>query len=495
MTVDRRIPKLSHSSINLVYFLLFVMYPLMRHEIGEYEEREDEAGTLLYIINTPFLTFLCGSILTLLFLSMFLILPTISFSPDSVSLLCNQDNIDIPTLSPSPKPATYTVNKHLTHRWPVPISASLNEDDPFLPHIPRFSTIRAAVLSYYSIGQCRWMRLTFKGNANNFFSQIIDHTDWIVFYTYYPSNARSDLESCIQEIGGIEKVDPSSALYTQYRDRYSRLHPNANINLFDSTAVNIWTYSTIVIITCPLAINLPRWLTEGDAIIKLELPDWKHCSSRTFSLDYIIYTSIYTNQILKHPLLDGYDYTMKLDWDILFIKKIPFSPFISMAQQNCIWLHSNLYAVGTNGNGHGDQDCQTGSYDAIRKAAKQYNILLASDTQGWFILNDVYFSNVVIGWNGWLRSPETLMLATYLYEEEEIAGYFHHRWTDQASWPKFLGAFYNLTQAEAEGKKIQSIDSVITSPSSNDVVCDMTEWRDLYFIHGPDEQTAKRHSI
>jgi len=164
-----------------------------------------------------------------------------------------------------------------------------------------------------------------------------------------------------------------------------------------------------------------------------------------------------------------YDYYLKFDLDNRFEQTvIPYSPFRMMQERGCIFLHSEFI--------QGSDECARKTYpSAYRTAdhwAREYHTILASNSSLWFqFKKGFFFGNFISGWLGWLRSEENRSLMHYLYQDETIAGYFQHRWTDQPIWLLMLGTFYSLTDEEVIGG---------ISP----LICDLSQWkRSGLFVH------------
>lgn len=211
-----------------------------------------------------------------------------------------------------------------------------------------------------------------------------------------------------------------------------------------------------LVLTYPLAVTLPQYV-EKDAS-RLFQHDWYQCArNKTFSFEYVFYTTVFTYHILKHPALKAYDYYMKLDTDIIFNTYAPNSLFAEMSTRHCVFGHSNIVYAFAN--------CQAGTNAALQTFAQQRQITPMSSAYAWCWNEELYFhSNFVVGWLGYLLSAENLQFMEYLYHHH--TGYFQHRWTDQAVWPKSLCLFFNISNVEQDKQ-----------------ICDFSHWRHKIFKH------------
>lgn len=206
----------------------------------------------------------------------------------------------------------------------------------------------------------------------------------------------------------------------------------------------------------PIAINLPVWLQRDPQ--SLERLDWLGCEGGRPGLDYVLYSgAIFIEQILTHPILQAYDYYLKMDLDVHFLQTIPISPFYYMQQQGCILLHSNYKPQ--------HESCLTDSNRAVESWCNKTGYCVASQSHAWWSSGGYYFGNFMGGWLGWLTSIENRSLMNYLYENSEYPGYFQHRWADQAPMIMMLGMWYNLTDQQINGSQ------------ATHTICDLTGWR------------------
>lgn len=215
------------------------------------------------------------------------------------------------------------------------------------------------------------------------------------------------------------------------------------------------TPHNVLIITKPLSITVPEYLINN--FILLDRADWMKCgrfNNKKFSFDYTFYNTVFTYHILKENLLDFFDFYMKLDTDIIFNKPIPFNLFQTMSVKGCLIGHTVI--------NNDVPACQNNSHAALLKYVREYEGKIGAKEnalQSSWCKDDWFYGNFVAFWRPFLRSPENLHFANYLYEEWKI-GYYKHRWTDQAVWPKFLCLFFNI-------KDIRN----------DKAICDFSWWR------------------
>ena len=374
---------------------------------------------------------------------------TLPFSPSTNCPAISRPFFSKALYPPVPRlPFTnFTVDSLLPpSRWPSLVSPTqprlsppphLPPDaDPFLRGSPhRFSGVRGAVVSLFTPHQSELGDI-FPDNDRNFFSTMADHSDLILFYIIYPYDSEAEVHSVLQEKLHCSELTDRGSLGSRNAsssDLYARLqHPAMQ---FPQRLEGIREFLSPLgthIITVPIAVHLPRWLAADPA--NLMRPDWLGCHGARRSLEYNLFSgSVFSHQLLFHPILRGYDYWIKHDLDVHW-KNTPPAPsiFQSMQQQGCVWMHTEYNGYGT--------DCGLDAPEVVEDwAERAYGRKPASYGTTWWGSTDYFYGNLLGGWLGWYRSEENRQLADFMYEDPTRPAYFTHRWGDQPPYAKSLG--------------------------------------------------------
>ena len=375
--------------------------------------------------------------------------------------------------SSSPAPLSFrnfTVPPLLAQRWPVPPTALQQAEpssaaDPFTSHSPgRFQSMRGAVVSLYTPNQHEWLTANFKPNCRHLLAPMADHSDWIVYYTLYPHDGSEQLHKLLVEQGSLLIVDPSTSHPSS--DLYGRLRA-LNYSLTVDGVREYLTADSVHVITVPVVVNLPQYL-QRDAGLMLR-PDFNMCWRLKWQLEYSLLSgAVFPQQLFLHPILDGYDYFVKLDMDVQVVQPLPFpSLFHRMAGQSCVMMHTTYRSRG--------EDCGLNAPEAVASyAASALQSVAASSGQQWWGGLDYYWGNFMGGWLGWMKSAENAALSEWLYEDGQLSGYFSRRWTDQPVVIHMLGLWYNLSDSEVRGVGLDG------GPG---LVCDYSALREQHVLH------------
>ena len=360
-----------------------------------------------------------------------------------------------------PEPATlnsstltfrnFTVPPLLSNRWPTPlptrpsVAAADSSLNPFSVHSPgRFSSVRGAVVSLYTPNQHDWLTANFRPNCRNLLAPMADHSDWIIYYTLYPHDGSERLHQLLVEQGSQLIVDQST---TRSIHNSSDLYGRLRALDYPLTLSGVHEYVTaddVHVITVPVVVNLPAYL-ERDAGRILQ-SDFNTCWGIKWDIEYSLLSgAVFPQQLFLHPVLDGYDYFIKLDMDIQVVQPLPLpSLFHRMANQSCVMMHTTYRSRG--------EDCGLNASEAVSSFASKFlQCEAASSGQRWWGGLDYYWGNFMGGWLGWMKSTENAALSAYLYEDGHWSGYFSRRWTDQPVVIHMLGMWYNLTDVEVRG--------------------------------------------
>ncbi len=388
---------------------------------------------------------------------------------------------------PGAKVINFTVEAALPpSRWPASVDkeshqssaaadAAADATAAFLAGSPqRFQgAVRGAIVSLYTPNQHPQLMGRFDVNDQLFYSAMADHTDIIIFYTVYPETAglllHTDLVALrcreLTNVTGLSSLDPTDS------DIYARLrHPAVAFPLEMSSIREFVSERGSHILTVPIAVNLPQHVAND--IGKLARPDWMKCAGHKWSMGYVLFSgAVFSSKLLLHPILRGYDYFIKMDLDIRFLRPVPGpSLFHSMHEQTCVWMHSQYSSR--------KEDCGIDGPEAVEAWASEHSTTPASAPYKWWKSLDYFYGNFVGGWLGWVRSLENRQLATYLYENERHPGYFQHRWGDQPPFAKMLGMWFPIADDAVHGKNRTSEKQPVRSQ-----VCNYGALRKTVFIH------------
>ena len=366
----------------------------------------------------------------------------------------------------------FTVPPLLSSRWPTPLPSRpgpLDAADPFTAHSPgRFTSLRGVVLSLYTPNQQSWLTANFQPNCRNLLAPMADHSDWLIYYTVYPQDASQQLHELLVNQSSRLIVDPFSATALHNSsDLYGRLRALH----YPLTLGGVREYLTadgVHVITVPIVVNLPAYLQRDAGRVLLR--DFNVCWGIQWELDYSLLSgAIFPHQLFLHPILDGYDYFLKLDMDIQVVAPLPFpSLFTAMAGQSCVLMHTTYRSRG--------EDCGLNAPEAVSAYARTVlgAALPASAGQGWWGGLDYYWGNFLGGWLGWMKAQENAALSSFLYEDAASSGYFSRRWTDQPVVIHMLGMWYNLTNEQVKGVGLHK---------GQGLVCDYSVLREEHVKH------------
>ena len=196
----------------------------------------------------------------------------------------------------------------------------------------------------------------------------------------------------------------------------------------------------------------------------LDNPIVPFCYDNQWPLKYAMYSgSVYSYQMIHMPLLQKYDYYLKMDTDIEFLQDHDVDIGLTMQSAGCLIGHTAIHAT---------TDCSTSNTNALLSFAARENLQPLSINTNWcnpHIRTDktsyIFYGNFVAYSTKLLLSPTILRLSAYLYEEWED-GYFPHRWTDQASFILYVCMGMNVTYLD-----------------NDPAICNWTSWRDSVFQH------------
>ena len=377
-----------------------------------------------------------------------------------------------PSLPPSRWPASIDSRSHRNESAPPVPDAT----EAFLAGSPhRFQgSVRGAVVTLYTPNQHDNLMQRFKENDELFLGAMADHSDMILFYTIYPVSAEDAVHADLGTLGCREITNSRSQSSTEPTNSniYARLrHPGIAYPEDLSSVREFISPKGTHIITVPIAVNLPLHVLNNPG--KLKRYDWMACANMRWSLNYVLFSgAVFSSKLLFHPIMRGYDYFIKMDLDIHFLKPIPGpSLFQSMADQHCIWMHSKVIQDDR-------EDCSKDGPEAVEAWAAEHQTKPASLGTKWWKSYHYYYGNFQGGWLGWFRSVENKQLATWLYENERHPGYFQHRWGDQPPFIKMVGMWFSLTEESVLGEPRTTAEKPVSS-----AICNFEQLRNTQFVH------------
>lgn len=210
-------------------------------------------------------------------------------------------------------------------------------------------------------------------------------------------------------------------------------------------------------------LQLPSYVQSNRSFLDIPIEP-KSCRA---PLTYIQGTRWYIYEMLHLQILQGYDFIVKVDADIVFVKSIPFHMLHDMTVRGAVFGHFAKYPDGVN------TPCADHVAQAVQQFSRQRKETLASsslNTTSWDwdgnfcshehallqVDSDRYYGNFLILKTDYFQSPGPLQLGKFLSDEWQD-GFFRHRWGDQAYWHFALGLFLG--------------------PNFEDAVVDYTEFR------------------
>ena len=243
-------------------------------------------------------------------------------------------------------------------------------------------------------------------------------------------------------------------------EQYDHEHAFANGPL-----LHYKTLSGVDILVQPMNLHLPRPYLQHPTVPTCQW-DPEINQFKTWSLSYVLYSgAVFSYHIIQLPVLSKFDYFLKVDTDINFIKDMPFDIGEEMDKEGCLIGHSQILT---------SSDCEDGALDAVLEATEVLQLEPPKSIgYGWcneqlanFKPSLIFYGNfLAFSTHNLLLHPHIQSISRYMYEDYKD-GYFGHRWGDQA--PFVMYACYLLD---------------IPDIHNDSRVCDMEFLRDDVFIH------------
>lgn len=158
-----------------------------------------------------------------------------------------------------------------------------------------------------------------------------------------------------------------------------------------------------------------------------------------FNYAYVLMTNWYASGMLRLEILDYFDYFMKIDDDIKFIKPL-VEDFINdrVVPKRSVLFHS-MESIE-------DPSCAINLNHAIssflgfESSLCERSLVAVRNDDEFKNETTMYYSNFIGGWLGLFTSPEMLHFSNFWYNYEP--GMWEHRWGDQQFWTKAVGLFH-----------------------------------------------------
>lgn len=189
-------------------------------------------------------------------------------------------------------------------------------------------------------------------------------------------------------------------------------------------------------------------------------------NERLWSLSYALYSgAVFSYHIIHLPILNKFDYFLKVDTDIDFLKDMPFDIGEKMDNEGCFVAHSRLDP---------SDDCENEALKALVQTTEALHLdRPKSQAYGWCNENSANLKPSLIFCGNFLAfSTHNLLLHAHiqsisrcLYEDYQ-AGYYQHRWGDQAPFAMYVCYLLDIPDIGNDAK-----------------VCDLTFLRDDVFQH------------
>ena len=179
----------------------------------------------------------------------------------------------------------------------------------------------------------------------------------------------------------------------------------------------------------PIIITFPRYY--------MNKPTIPTCLGVPQSLSYAMYSgAVFSYHLIHLPVVNKYDFFLKLDTDIEFRGDFPIDIGQDMEDKNCLVGHTAIDF---------SNDCERGSLRALTKATKDLG-LNKSRSIGYNWCNSdgagdqnslIFYGNFLAFSTKILLHPDVLKLSQYFFEEWP-EGYFESRWGDQAPFVMYV---------------------------------------------------------
>lgn len=183
----------------------------------------------------------------------------------------------------------------------------------------------------------------------------------------------------------------------------------------------------------------PRYIQNDMSILQRQIEPFQ-CNREK---SYIQGTRWYSNELLHLAILQDYQWFIKLDLDIYFVRTVEWNLLHDLQTRNSVFAHTAEYPSDM-GN-----ECAVNIVKAMQEFVKETALLSYCDHDNSLLQmdRDHYYSNFVICRVDFWTQPLVRQLGRFL--SEYPAGFFHHRWTDQIFFAQAMGLLAHVNDHAA----------------------------------------------
>jgi hypothetical protein len=238
------------------------------------------------------------------------------------------------------------------------------------------------------------------------------------------SMLKEQLKSCLylKQLQGAQHLQPQEWYNLDGSTMTTQAYQIVPPNLTRTTP----QHDTNLIFLAESELGLPRYIQANESLLKLPMEP-RHCQA---PLPYVLGTKWYVHEMLHLSILQQYDYFIKLDTDVVFLKPLPLHLLHDMTIRRSVFGHTGQYPD------HVTAPCGRGIGQAVSDFLHEQqqpnsgsNVLCSRDHPALRKDADLYYTNFIIGRTDFFQSPLVLQFARFLAEYP--MGYFRYRWTDQ----------------------------------------------------------------
>jgi hypothetical protein len=246
-------------------------------------------------------------------------------------------------------------------------------------------TGRGIVVSLLSVKTVGELQKCFEG-VDEFLLAPFNIT-WLLVFEKHPADVSPMLREFVAQ-NGLVRIDhlPPSNRTSNEEGRTSiasvRARPEGEIPMNGGV---FRTKRGAIIRMHGIIMATPRYLEEDPTL--LDADHWMCCGGNEWSWEYIHYNTFFVYHLaqLSFKELDGYDYFMKMDTDIIWHAQPPSNPFTTMGNRECVFAHTAYY--------DGWQDCHVGAYEAMQAYGQTYGIKPRSEDKDWCTGFDYFYGH------------------------------------------------------------------------------------------------------
>jgi hypothetical protein len=313
---------------------------------------------------------------------------------------------------------------------PSGLVVSLLLGDHLLPYICHFFPSQ---LAHFIVPQALDVLLVIPKHTPEYYNTTTNNSNSSKKKTDTPSITMGALQKCLNL---VPQKDREGFVYQDWQN-------------LDGSTLTTWEHrapafsASTRIFLAETEIALPTYVQANRSLLDIPIEP-KSCKA---PLSYIQGTRWYIYEMLHLQILQHYQYWVKVDTDIVFVKSIPISLMHDMTVRGAVFAHTAKYP----------NRILTPCADTVATAVQTFGLrqMLKSSDNPWnwdghycsgdhhSLLttdSDRYYANFIMGRTDFFQSPGPLKLGTFL-SDEWTEGFFRHRWGDQAFWHFALGLF------------------------------------------------------